>query len=64
MTKKDYIAIAATFAAHINYAKGFADSPQRTAVNKELQARFADMLQSNNPKFDRDRFITACNGGE
>lgn len=45
MTKKDYIAIAAVLNANL--------------ANDALVADMADMLEEDNPRFDRERFMRA-----
>lgn len=53
MSKKDYIAIARTIA----------DSVTRTndiRVVKEIADGLCVLFKRNNPRFDRDRFLTAC----
>lgn len=51
MTKKDYVAIAALLAGY-----PFTDDQDRIS----LAHRAADMLQRDNPRFDRTRFLQAC----
>lgn len=52
MSRRDYIAIAAVL-------RGAILTPtQRT----DLTARFADLLGSDNPRFDRERFALAATG--
>lgn len=52
MTKKDYVAIAAVLA-------GPYSSSDREGV-RAVAERMADMLERDNPRFDRVRFLQAC----
>lgn len=66
MTKKDYIAIAQEFANQhsenaLNQALGSANTPYRAVVR--LANRVADVLAADNPRFDRERFLAACENG-
>ena len=51
MSKKDYEAIAAAFRASAN-------TPEIDALGEDLCAYFA----ADNPLFDRERFLAACEG--
>ena len=51
MTRKDYQLIASAFAL-FNYL----DQPTRYFIAMAL----ADRLEEDNPRFDRDRFLQAC----
>lgn len=57
MTKKDYELIAAAFA---EARDEMADHPGRIAGSAQVARRLASALRSTNPRFDRDRFLTAC----
>ena len=65
MTRKHFNAIAAALAeAHaeigdMNTIVHVADA--RRALDLAA-AKLADVLQAENPRFDRDRFTTACRG--
>lgn len=50
MTKKDYVLIASVFANHDNEIRSIAD----------VAEGLADMLERDNPRFDRSRFLKAC----
>lgn len=50
MSRKDYEAIAAVFKAN----KG--DEPTRQELAKDL----ADLFKADNPNFNRERFLQAC----
>lgn len=59
MTKKDFRLIAdvlSDFAGPAQLTKGKVD-------HDDLIKAFADRLRSTNPRFDRERFITACKEG-
>ena len=51
MTRKDYVMIADTIATAWHAS---ADS------KADLAYKFADVLEEDNPRFDRARFLTAC----
>jgi hypothetical protein len=51
MTRKDYVMIADTIATSWHAS---ADS------KADLAYKFADVLEADNPRFDRARFLTAC----
>lgn len=54
MTKKHYEAIARVFRRNTDLPAAAGAAVRETA--REL----ADVLQADNPRFDRDRFLTAC----
>jgi hypothetical protein len=54
MTRKDYELIAAIIAAMPRFAASLRTQHESTA------RQFADKLASDNPRFDRERFLTAC----
>jgi hypothetical protein len=59
MTKKDYILLARA----LKDARTHADvegGDMRTPTVDETSGFIADALQRDNPRFDRDRFLTAC----
>jgi len=51
MTRKDYVLIAQTLEQAY-----YLDNSQRLTIAKD----FADKLSLDNPRFDYDRFLTAC----
>ena len=53
MTRKDYVAIARCFANVDGRMEG-------TDVWLILRAEIADVLELDNPRFDRERFYDAC----
>lgn len=54
MTKKDYIVIAAA----IRETRTVSDEQEHYVLDR-VAARIADKLQSDNPRFDRKRFLEA-----
>jgi hypothetical protein len=57
MTRKDYVLIADTLANLMSdFNNGGEDSVSLSLVAQEL----ADALQADNARFDRDRFLVAC----
>lgn len=60
MTRKDYIKLAAAMKEAMQET---ARSPRAIAWNDAVTyaaGRVADALASDNPRFDRARFLTAC----
>lgn len=55
MTKKDYIAIADA----IKRARTGADKEERFAIDI-VADNIADVFQKDNPRFNRQRFLEAC----
>ena len=51
MTRKDYVMIADTIATSWHAS---ADS------KADIAYKFADVLEADNPRFDRHRFLVAC----
>ncbi len=61
MTKKDYVAIAQTiYAARCDIAEAALEGKQRNSVDYEIIQQLAEMLQKDNPRFNRQRFLAAC----
>jgi hypothetical protein len=57
MTRKDYVLIAAAIKA----AYQTFDKPSNHANGaRHVAHTLADTLATDNPRFDRDRFLTAC----
>ena len=57
MTRKDYVLIADTLANLMSdFNNGGEDSVSLSLVAEEL----ATALETDNPRFDRARFLTAC----
>lgn len=62
MTRKDYIKFAALFAGEMALARsatavGHYDRP---GVVRNIIFSTADIFAQDNPRFDRDKFYTAC----
>ena len=51
MTRKDYILIAEVIATSWHTS---------AETKRELAVNMADALETDNPRFDRDRFLVAC----
>ena len=58
MTKKDYIAIAKVI-NHVQRANIAGDISTKN-VAQNIAYGIADVMQSDNPNFDRNRFLLAC----
>ncbi len=58
MTSRDFRAIADI----LSKDPSFVVYPDRAAYKAWLTAEFADLLGRANPRFDRDRFVTAVLG--
>ena len=61
MTRKDYEKIARVLREYKSEADSHSNSPWRNTARVELVSRIADMLALDNPRFDRTRFLKACN---
>ena len=59
MTRKDYIQIAKVFNAHMKAAIDSGAGDQQETI-EDLAAGIAIMLQNDNARFDRNKFLTAC----
>ena len=62
MTRKDYVAIAEAMMAARADVSNQAISPKMAL--KFAEDRIASALAADNPRFDRERFLTACRRGE
>ncbi len=61
MTRKDYRAIAKVFQAfREDRATNHPNGGRSQFADNILQRAMADMLAADNPRFDRERFDTAC----
>lgn len=62
MTRKDYVAIAKAISAvrEYSYLKGELNFQ---AALDQVTGAISQVLQEDNPRFDRDRFVTATMGG-
>ncbi len=62
MTKKDYELIARILHKNIHDTTGYMTEVKYTGnqISKAMAMQFADVLKTNNPKFDTKKFLTAC----
>lgn len=64
MTKKDYELIASTIKESIDFYTEWGGSMDERARARTAVARVAKQLSNSlsdaNPRFDRERFLTAC----
>jgi len=60
MTRKDYVLIAETIKGAINYEQDFNNDQSKVNGFKSLALALALTLESDNPRFDRHRFLVAC----
>ena len=65
-SRLDYVSTAqvidATWATMYDRANGAGSLSSVDATVMELVTRFADMYEQDNPRFDRARFVSACEG--
>ena len=59
MTQKDYVAIAHAFAVH-RPTEGPVGRNQARNTWVALQKKIGDVLETDNPNFDREQFYAAC----
>lgn len=57
MTKKDYIKLAELIS---NTSHKDVEENYQILIKEPFMDRLCDILQDDNPRFDRERFITAC----
>ena len=57
MTRKDYVLIAQILKQN---SKDFIAGEDGFAVIQIIAKQLADALETDNPRFDRDRFLVAC----
>lgn len=60
MTRKDYRLIAGVFFYRNDMANRIQNTVARRNHYYELASSLATELQRDNPRFDRDKFLTAC----
>lgn len=60
MTKKDYELIAKIFSKNIHTDNARELRHNVPVVAKAMSMQFADVLQRENPKFDKVKFLQAC----
>ena len=56
MTRKDYVAIAE--AIDLSWRHNLDLKPEYAV--KEVTCRIADVMDADNPRFDREKFLKAC----
>ena len=61
MTRKDYVALAEALAGEYPVGSGFSLG-MRIADWQGIVAAVANVLGKDNPRFDRARFLRACEG--
>lgn len=61
MTKKDYVEIARIFKDTRRFHSTYNKEGHATAKISDLEDAFVALLQSDNPRFDCERFLKACN---
>ncbi len=64
MTRKDYVALAeALHSAQVSSETiTFKGHDWAQAVWEDCRDQIADVLAADNPRFDRERFVRACQG--
>lgn len=62
MTKKDYILIAKIFNKNITSINERENAPiyKTTTVNKAMAKQFAYVFAKENPRFNEEKFLSAC----
>ena len=60
MTRKDYILIAGVFNRRINAIADGATDREIFGAVKSTAMHMATALATDNPRFDRERFLAAC----
>lgn len=63
MTRKDYETLARVILGERAFIAGEYDLPEamrQWEVTARVAVRMAEVLAHTNPRFDRDRFLTAC----
>lgn len=64
MTKKDYMAIAAILKSRRDSLMASTGRVRPEDVIDGITDQMALMMQRDNPRFDRERFLAACGFGE
>lgn len=59
MTRKDYVAIAEAF-RDVTYDPDLTRSLQDLGLLSVVAGKVAHIMQLDNPRFDRERFLEAC----
>lgn len=60
MTRKDYVIIAESIKGSINYEKSFNNNQDGANALKFLALTLSSSLETDNPRFNRARFLDAC----
>ena len=60
MTKKDYELIASAIKTQWNIQVSITGTGEKSLAIHETALRIAHALKGDNPKFDINRFLTAC----
>ena len=60
MSKKDYLKFAKMIHDQFENNRNSAGSPEVLETIQNTAVKIADILQEDNPNFNRDRFLTAC----
>jgi hypothetical protein len=63
MTRKDYVLLASAISAVRQYSY-LSGVPQFEAGIDQITGAISEVLKQDNPRFDRERFITATMGGK
>jgi hypothetical protein len=59
MTRQDYVKIADVLASHMEVSDHF-HSETYAEIIEFVAKDLAHMLKADNPRFDREKFLTAC----
>jgi hypothetical protein len=60
MTKKHYIRVAEAFASSVRQSGNHPDRPAQFYALREVADRLCAVFAMDNPRFSRERFLTAC----
>jgi len=61
MTKKDYILIASVLKESKSFPIEIRETNKKIiTINDLISEKMADVLQKENPRFNREKFLTAC----
>jgi hypothetical protein len=60
MTKKHYTSVAKAFAASVAQSSDHFDRVAHFTALREIADRLCAVFALDNPRFDRERFLTAC----
>jgi len=62
MTRKDYVAIAEALSSAKSPEDVDVFTPTCEEMRQDIIGRISRVFQADNPRFDHDRFYTACEG--